>query len=249
MIIRPLTPFLYCFMLMLITANKSQAQFSLDIESGVVFDSYNDIRVPGNDGTLFSLSDDLNTLTKVFYRLRLSYLLQNKHYFSLLYAPLTLNAEGSFDRSLIFHNTVFDPGVPVRGQYQFNSYRLTYRYMFPRTQRFQFGVGATAKIRDARIMLESNAQFAETTNVGFVPLINFYAEWFVKERMSLVLKGDALAAPKGRAEDILLAAQLYPSRNFTLKLGYRVLEGGVDSEEVYNFTLLHYAVIGAVLTL
>lgn len=234
---------------MFMTANKSQAQLSLDVESGVVFDGYNNIRVPGDGGTLFSLSDDFNTLTKIFYRLRLSYLLQNKHYFSLLYAPLTLHAEGSLDERLTFQHTVFDPDAPITGQYQFNSYRFTYRYMFPRTKRFQFGVGATAKIRDARIMLAGEFQSDEKTNIGFVPLINFYAEWFVKERMSLVLKGDALAAPQGRAEDILLAAQLYPSKNLTFKLGYRVLEGGVDNEEVYNFSLLHYAVIGAIFTL
>ncbi len=236
-------------LLMIFTTTKSHAQASLDVESGVVFDGYNNVRVPGKGGTLFSLSDDLNTLTKVFYRLRLSYLFNKKHYVSLLYAPLTLTAEGSFDTPVTFEQTVFSPNVNVTGKYQFNSYRLTYRFMFARTQRFQFGVGVTAKIRDARITLTSELQSDEKTNVGFVPLINFYAEWFVKERLSLVLKGDALAAPQGRAEDVLLAAYLYPSRNLTFKLGYRVLEGGADNDEVYNFSLLHYAVIGAIITL
>jgi hypothetical protein len=75
---------------------------------------------------------------------------------------------------------------------------------FPRTRRFQWGIGATAKIRDASIVIESENQRAEKTNVGFVPLINFMAEWIVKERLSVILTGDALVAPQGRAEDVLL---------------------------------------------
>ena len=74
------------------------------------------------------------------------------------------------------------------------------------------------------------------------------AEWFVKERLTILLRGDALAAPQGRAEDVLLAAQLYPNEAITLRLGYRILEGGANNDEVYNFSLVHYAVIGATVT-
>lgn len=228
--------------------SHSRAQFSLDVESGAVFDGYNDVRIPGDEGTLISFSEDLNTLTKIFYRLRFSYTLNEKHVFSALYAPLTLRAEGNFADELLFQNTTFPSNTFLNGKYQFNSYRLTYRYMFPRTRRFQWGLGATAKIRDASIAVESENQRAEKTNTGFVPLINFMAEWRVKERLSVVLAGDALVAPQGRAEDILLAAMFYPSKNVSLKLGYRVLEGGADNDEVYNFSLLHYAVIGGVFT-
>ncbi len=227
--------------------HHTQAQLQVDFESGVVFSGYNDVRVPGDQGTFISLTDDLETLPRVFYRLRLSYLYREKHFFSALFAPLTLKTEGDFGKDLIFQNTTFAAGTALNGGYQFNSYRLTYRYNFPRTRRFQLGIGATAKIRDARITLESEDQSATKTNVGFVPLINFMAEWIVKERLSLVLTGDALVAPQGRAEDVLLAVLVYPNRRITLKIGYRVLEGGADNDEVYNFTLLHYAVIGGIL--
>ena len=94
--------------------------------------------------------------------------------------------------------------------------------------------------------MKTDTRTEEKTNVGIVPLINFRAEWFVKERLSLVLLGDALAAPQGRAEDILLAGYFYPNQRVTLKAGYRILEGGADNDEVYNFTMLHYAVIGGI---
>ena len=105
-------------------------------------------------------------------------------------------------------------------------------------------MGATAKIRDAEVEVNGVTK----TNLGFVPLINFRAEWFAKEKLSLVLRGDALVAPQGRAEDVLLAALFYPNRLVTLKLGYRILEGGANNDEVYNFSLIHYAVIGGIIT-
>jgi len=58
------------------------------------------------------------------------------------------------------------------------------------------------------------------------------------------LDGDALAAPQGRAEDVLLALQLHLNEDVTLKAGYRILEGGANVEEVYNFALIHFVIAG-----
>lgn len=221
------------------------AQFQFDAETGGAASGYNRVRIPGDEGTLIDLSESLESSLTFFYRLRLSYTTLNEaHTLSVLFAPLTLRYEGTFGQDLQFQGSVFEAGIPLAARYQFNSYRLTYRYNFPRTQRFQLGVGVTAKIRDAKVTING----AEKANVGFVPLVNFRAEWFAKERLSLVLKGDALVAPQGRAEDILLAAQFYPSERITLKAGYRILEGGADNDEVYNFSLVHYGVIGTIIT-
>ena len=65
-----------------------KAQASIDLESGAVFTGKNDVRIPGNQGTLFSLKDDLISKTAFFYRIRLSYTIISRHTISLLYAPL-----------------------------------------------------------------------------------------------------------------------------------------------------------------
>ena len=93
-------------------------------------------------------------------------------------------------------------------------------------------------------MISDGTQSAKT-DFGFVPLINFNLEWFPQEKYSFQLAGDALFSPygQGRAEDVLLAFRYHWSRS-TIKAGYRILEGGADVSEVYNFTLFHYAVIG-----
>ena len=50
--------------------------------------------------------------------------------------------------------------------------------------------------------------------------------------------GDALAAPQGRAEDVLAALTYGKSDKFRIKIGYRILEGGADNDEVYTFSLV-----------
>ncbi|MCW8961393.1 MAG: hypothetical protein OQK29_07495, partial [Ignavibacteriaceae bacterium] len=47
-----------------------KAQATIDLESGAVFTGYNNVRIPGNQGTLFSLKDDLISKTTFFYRIR-----------------------------------------------------------------------------------------------------------------------------------------------------------------------------------
>ena len=61
-------------------------------------------------------------------------------------------------------------------------------------------------------------------------------------------EGDALAVSAGRTEDVLFAIQYRLNNNVALKLGYRIFEGGIDDDEIYNFKLLNYVVIGPVLT-
>lgn len=48
------------------------AQPSLDLETGFVSAGYNDVRIPGDQGTLFSLSDDPEAAAS-FYFCLLSY--------------------------------------------------------------------------------------------------------------------------------------------------------------------------------
>jgi hypothetical protein len=109
------------------------------------------------------------------------------------------------------------------------------------------GVGFTAKIRDARLGLETLGHPNTSRNVGFVPLVNLRLEWFIVPKFSFVLDVDALVGPQGRAEDGLVAFQYYPHEYVSIKLGYRVVEGGADSSTVYTFTMIHYAVVGTTL--
>jgi hypothetical protein len=41
-----------------------------------------------------------------------------------------------------------------------------------------------------------------------------------------------------------LAAFYKIAENTNLRLGYRILEGGAENDEVYNFTLVNYGLLG-----
>jgi hypothetical protein len=225
------------------------AQTNVDIESGAVFTGYNNVRIPGDTGTLFSLKNDLNAKSNIFIRIRAGYTINNRHTISLLYAPLTVKSNGSTNKQIDFNGVSFASNTALNADYQFNSYRITYRYDIVKRPKIDFGLGITAKIRDAEIALRS-AEFASSKkNVGFVPIINFKLHWKLNEKMGVLFEGDALAAPQGRAADVLLAGTYKFSDQFLFRFGYRILEGGADNDEVYNFTLIHYATVGLTYTL
>jgi hypothetical protein len=230
--------------LMVFAGARAFADWSVDLESGVVFSGYNHVQIPGRTGTRFSLSKELKTDPGFFYRIRLTYSFGDRHHISALVAPLRLDSGGQVHRLVRFNQVEFEPDAPLRAKYRFDSYRLTYRYDFLRMEALRIGLGFTAKIRDASISLQDNQKKTEKKNTGFVPLLNFKMEWMFFRPLGMLLEGDGLAAPQGRAEDVLLALQYYATRRLMLKAGYRVLEGGVDVDEVYNFTLVHYVVVG-----
>ncbi len=234
------------FFSLFVLTSLLQAQWHLDFETGGVFSGYNDVRIPGEGGTLFSLSRELSMDPSVFYRVRAFYDFNPRHHLGVLIAPLSLQATGQLDRDLIFQGKTFTANSQLNATYRFNSYRLVYRYDFLLKEKLELGVGFTAKIRDAEISVRHDGIEAKKTNVGFVPILHFRMMWNFYNKFSLLVDGDALAAPQGRAEDVLAALHCQVSDGIGFKLGYRILEGGADNDAVYNFSLFNYAVIGAI---
>lgn len=215
-----------------------------DFETGAVFTGYNDVRIPGDSGTKFSLSDDLDADPAYFYRVSAGYLIGEKHYLGLLAAPLTVKSSGVIDKDITFAGKTFAAGEKVEGTFMFNSYRLTYRYNGFRMGNLSGGIGFTGKIRHASIKLRSDTGESEKKNTGFVPIINFMLRWDFASPLGFLVEGDALASPQGRAEDILFAFTWRINDNIQARAGYRLLEGGADNDEVYTFSMFNYAIAG-----
>ena len=227
-----------------VSPKTAVADWSIDIESGLAYSGYNDVRIPGNTGTDISLSEDLDAESTEFVRLRLTIGLGDRHQLSFLAAPLRFASSGMVDRNVDFNGVRFDASTPLKSLYRFDSYRVTYRYTWLSRERFKAGIGFTGKVRDAAISLDNGSVSSEKTNTGFVPLINFAFDWRFASSTGLILEGDALAAPQGRAEDVLVGIYSHPFSQMRLRLGYRVLEGGADNDEVYTFALVHYLSVG-----
>jgi hypothetical protein len=223
-----------------------RAEFSFDFESGAFWNPKADVRIPNEGGTFFSLADDLNADDpRAFFRGRLTWHISPKHDLSVLYAPLQMDYSGSFDRPVYFNGSDFAADTPTTGLFRFDSYRLTYRYNFVRTDKVTFGMGVTAKIRDAEVSLNQGGRTVTDENTGFVPLINYQFAWRFAEHFSLYSEGDALGASQGYAVDVAAALQWHVTDSLALRLGYRILDGGADSDSVYTFNQFHYATVGA----
>lgn len=222
----------------------ADSQIGLDFETGLIQSGYNNVQIPGDLGTRFSLSEDLKSEAPLFFRFRLNYALNDKSTLSLLIAPFTIRSTGQSNNTIRFHEAEFPADTDLDAVFRFNSYRLTYIREFVNRESFEFDLGLTGKIRDAKIGLKSGTLESVKKNVGFVPLIYFRLHWTMTPSFGLLLSGDALAAPQGRAEDVLAALTYGKSDRFRMKIGYRILEGGADNEEVYTFSLFHYFVVG-----
>jgi hypothetical protein len=230
---------------LLIAHGPALAGLEAQIEGSVVVASRNDLRIPGKGGTKISLVNDLSTAAAPAFRFRLGYRIANRHLITALYAPLHLSATGSAAQDLQFAGGTFNAGTSLFAVYRFDSYRLTYRYSIFWRANLDIAAGFTGKIRDAETSLYGGGQVRRKTNTGFVPLLNLHIAWRPGGgAFGVVLDVDALAAPQGRAEDVLLAATWTFRKGLELRVGYRMVEGGADNDEVYSFAWLHYGVIG-----
>lgn len=226
------------------------AQAFIDVETGAAFSSYNDARIPSDTGTKFSLSNETPSGPVPIVRIRAGYTFSDRHTLSFLIAPLTVQGSGTADRDIKFQDTVFSKGTKITSTYRFDSYRLTYRWTFYKKEDLELGIGLTGKIRSADIAIMSDSGYAHRDDLGFVPLINFRAEWFFLDNYGFLLDGDALVSPYGRAEDVNLALLYRYSPDTIFRIGYRVLEGGSDGGgDVYTFALFNYITAGLTVSL
>ena len=227
------------------------SQLTVTVESGMAFTQYNDVRAPNGDtnqGSLFSLADDFQDIqTPLYFRAEAKYLINSKHTVEITAVPLTVESEGFEGSSILFENEAFE-GSNINGKYQFNTYRLSYRYRIVNRPKFLMDLGASLLVRDAAITISQNDREVSNTDLGFVPLVSLYTEYVINPKFQVILKGDALVGPVGRAEDFFLGLQYTPSEKIGLKAGYRLIEGGADVDQVYNFAFFHFASLGLAYT-
>lgn len=230
--------FLFC----LLFNYSAKAQYFANVETGIVATGFNTIR-NGENGTFFSLKDDFNSPASPYLRLRFGLLLNKKHHFSVLYAPLKLTLNSTLNQPILFNNKNFEANIPLEAVYQFNSYRFTYNRRIINTPKFDLGLGLTAKIRDAGNSLRNNTTFSGDFSTGFVPLINIITNWKVANKFSLSVFGEGIVAPKGRAIDVAFTGIYEISKNLQGNIGYRILDGGANGTNQYNFVQFHFAVL------
>lgn len=218
-------------------------RFQLELEGGPVWQTRNDAAIPGDTGTRFGLDDLTGSGPFPYGRIIADYQVAPRHGVRLMLAPLEINGTGTLDQDVSFDGKDFVAGERTKGTYRFSSYRLTYRYLLGCGCDWSFYVGATGKIRDAKIKLEQDGVSATNSNLGFVPLLHLAFEKRLADKWRFVTDLDGAAAPQGRAFDFSAKVYYDFDDRFSVGLGYRTIEGGADNDSVYTFAWFHQAVV------
>lgn len=215
------------------------------VETGALIPGYADVRIPGDSGTRLSLTDTLQANAAPYVRLEASVSIAGRHIIVLRAAPATFTSEGTAPSEIRFAGKTFAAGTHLDSRFTFDTYRASYRFAFLQQERLEISGGATLLVRDATIRLFGDGQQGVKKNVGVVPLLSARLTWSFAPPFGVVLDADALVAPQGRAEDVLVALRVKVAEALRLHVGYRLIEGGADNDEVYNFNLLHFVAAGA----
>ncbi len=241
----------WCFACMLSVAAFASAaddsRFSLELELGPAWQSRNTVQIPNTDtGTRFSLQELVGSGPWAAGRVYFTWDLSRRHSLRVLAAPLSYTESGIFDEPVNFAGEPYEAGIPTDATYQFNSWRLGYRYRLKDDERWTLFIGFTAKVRDAKIELSQGDTSSKDTDVGFVPLLSFLADYHFSDRWHLRFDFEGLAGGPGRAFDVALKIGYDFNDRWGMTVGYRTVEGGADIEEVYNFAWFQYAVVSGV---
>jgi hypothetical protein len=218
--------------------------WTVEAETGPVWFGRNSVASPGSSGTRFPFSQLTGKGAFPNFRATLTWEGDNGPGWRAMYAPLRVNRTGALDQATTFEGTTFAAGVPTQGVYQFNSYRLTYRNRWKKSDRSDWRVGFTLKARDAEIRLAQGATAAKTKNFGLVPLLHVYGEEKLSDRWTFVVDFDGAAAPQGRALDLGLKLAYQLNAHLGFSLGLRTLEGGVDNKKNTNLVRFDYVTLG-----
>ena len=220
-------------------------RFDIELEAGPVWQSKNDVRIPGDSGTRYSFKNLTGDGPYAAGRLSVGWDIRERHGLKFVVAPLRVNGSGTFDKTVSFAGSTFAAGKSTDGNYKFDTYRLGYRYLFLNNPSWRLRAGGTVLVRNAEIELRQNGVTASDSNVGAVPLLSLAAEWSFMDRWEAILDFDGLAGGPGRAFDAAIKLQFDWTDRWRIGAGYRTLEGGVDNDTVYNFAWFHYAFISA----
>ena len=224
------------------SGSSDDGRFGVGLEFGAVGFTKNDVRIPGNTGTKFDMTDLTGSGPEAFARLDGYWNINDRHGLRLVLAPLEVSGTGELPGDTEFAGETFPAGA-TEGIYKFNAYKLTYRYTFRDRGAWHWRIGFTGVIRDANIELRQGTLQANDDDLGFVPALHVSGEYRFGDRWLFELDFDGLAGGPGRLFDVALKLEYDLTERWRVGAGYRTLEGGADTDDVYTFAWLHYGVL------
>jgi len=223
--------------------SSGSSRFGIEVESGPLWNTRNDVRIPPTGGTPFTLQALTGKGPAGYFRVYATVNPAHKHSLRFLAAPIRLTGAGSFAEPVFFVDETFAPGTETQGVYEFNTYRVTYGYTLLDGDKWRLKIGGSGLIRDAKIELRQQNIVTRDTDLGFVPLAYFQARRELSDRTYLLFDVEGLGAPQGRAIDASLKFHYRLGEKWDVGFGYRTIEGGADVDSVFNFAWLHFGAV------
>jgi len=218
------------------SAFANDRPFSLQVDLGSTWQAKNKVQIPNdNQGDKFSLEDVAGSGPWATVRAEGIWSINDKHGVRILLAPFSYSENGKLKKETRFAGATYSPDDPVKASYTFNTWRLGYRYHLYAESDWDFWIGATLLIRDAGIKLSQAGVSSQDDNVGAVPLLYLAGSYRFDQHWSIAADLDGLAGGPGRAIDLGVRINYQLHDDWQLGLGYRTLEGGADTDDVYNF--------------
>lgn len=152
----------------------------------------------GRDGTDFDYVADGGQDNLYFnVKLALDLALGDKHHLIALYQPLELVTEERLNKTLIVDEVRFRAGTPMRFQYGFPFYRLSYLYDVVDSDDARLGLGGSLQIRNATITFASldGDTLRTAYDIGPVPVLKVLWEQKLKSPWWYGAEVDGIYAP------------------------------------------------------
>lgn len=218
------------------------SDFKLLFETGAVWQHRNDVKIPPGTGNLVEF-DEFNQGPFFHYRAEAYYNMNKKHIIRAVYAPFEVKVTGRLPNDVNFNGKSYDTSSDLTVRYKFNSYRLSYIYQLHNYGDTQINIGATLKVRDAKITFQQLSTISTYDNIGFVPLLYGSILHDITDNWYLFSDVDFAVAPQGRAIDLNIKLRRHITKASSFGIGLRSLEGGADNNKVYTFSWFNYLLL------
>lgn len=233
-----------CLLHLCINPVAAEQPLSVRLSVGSSWQTRNDVQIPNSDqGTRFSLRDAVGSGPVPAARLEMNWSMYKRHGLRIMLAPLSYSESVEFDQPVDFDGQRFAANETTRASYRFNSWRVGYHYTFLNNEVSMFRAGATLKVRDAEIRLGQSDADSSNDDVGIVPLLYLAGSYKLNDSWKIRADLDGLAGGPGRAIDAGLALDFALTKRWSLGAEVRILDGGADTDDVYNFAQFNSAAV------
>ena len=217
---------------------------NLRLSVGSSWQTRNDVQIPNDDlGSRFSLEEAVGAGPVSAVRFEMNWAINDRHGIRVLLAPLSYTESVQFDQPVNFAGESFSADQDTDATYRFNSWRVGYHYSLMNNDAGSLRVGATLKVRDAEIRLKQGGTESYDDDVGLVPLLYFAGDYRLSERLTFRADFDGLAGGPGRAIDLGVGLDYAITQRWQIGAEVRVLDGGADTDDVYNFARFNSAAL------